>query len=66
MFRWKDFYSEDMLWIGAAWLCTIPFTAALIVPVYGAFAFLFTSLVLFVIAALICWIMCGWKLVKKN
>jgi hypothetical protein len=65
MFKFLDRYSQDMALGLIMWLCTLPLVALLIVPIYGPKAAGITSLVLLIAIMAICWILCGFKIVRR-
>ncbi len=47
------------------WLCTLPLVGLLVVPIFGLKAGLIVAVVLFIVAMVICWGICSWKLFKS-
>jgi hypothetical protein len=58
-------YSDDMLLVIAVWMCSLPFIAFLVVPVWGLTTAILLALVLFFTILAVCWGFCGWKVLKK-
>ncbi|MFU8770962.1 MAG: hypothetical protein ACNA8H_00935 [Anaerolineales bacterium] len=65
MFKFLDRYSQDMAMGLIMWLCTLPFVALLVVPIYGSKTAGITALVLLIAIMAICWIICGFKIAKR-
>jgi hypothetical protein len=60
-----NMHSEDMLLSIVIWLCTLPFIALIIAPVWGIKMALLFSLIVLVTILAVCWSLCGWKVIKK-
>ncbi len=59
--RLAFFGSDTMLLAIGFWLCTLPLLALLILPTFGFEVAVGAALVLFLVALLICWAICGWR-----
>lgn len=64
MHRWLDFYSEEMSLALLLWLCSLPIVGLIVFPLFGLTAASLVALVLLVVAMVVCWLLCGWKIVK--
>jgi ABC-type proline/glycine betaine transport system permease subunit len=66
MYRNSNRHSGEMLLAFAAWLCTLPLIALLVVPIWGLYtAGMVAVLVLAAILA-VCWSACGWQIIFKQ
>lgn len=66
MFKTSNFYSEDMALALILWLCTLALVGLLVVPFFGMKAGLTIAILLLVGILLLCWGVCGWKIIKKD
>ena len=65
MLRKFNMFSDDMLLAIAVWMCSLPFIALLVVPVWGLTMAGLLALVLFVAIMAVCWGVCRQKAFKK-
>lgn len=56
---------DDMTIALLIWLCMLPLIGILIIPFFGWQGGLMAATVLFILAMVICWGLCSWKLSKK-
>lgn len=56
---------DDMALAIVIWLCTLPLVGLLVVPFFGLKVGLFAAVALFIVAMVICWGICGWKLFRN-
>lgn len=61
MFRKFSIHLDDMALALVLWLCTLPLVGLFIVPFFGLKVAAIAAVALFVVAAAICWGICGWK-----
>ncbi len=47
------------------WLCTLPLVGLLVIPFFGLKAGLIVAAALFIVAMVMCWGICSWKIFKK-
>lgn len=66
MFRWLDSHSDTMALTIVLWLCSLPLVALLVVPFFGLKVAAVVAVVLFFVAMIICWGICGWKVVNRQ
>ena len=57
---------DDMAVAILIWLCTLPLIGILIVPFFGWQAGLVAAAVLFILAMIVCWGICGRNFLKKK
>jgi len=53
---------DDMAVALTIWLCTLPLVGLLVVPFFGLKVALAAAVMLFILALLVCWGICGWKI----
>ncbi len=56
---------DDMALAIVIWLCTLPLVGLLVTPFFGLKVGLIVAVALFIIAMVICWGICGWKLFRN-
>jgi hypothetical protein len=64
MRTWLGFYSEEMALALLLWLCSLPIVGLIVLPVFGLTAAGLVAMVLLLVAMAVCWLLCGWKIVK--
>lgn len=64
MFKLSHFYPEDMALALVVWVCSLPLIALIVVPLFGSRVALFTAILLLILVMVVCWGICGWKLVR--
>jgi hypothetical protein len=64
MRRLFGFHSEEMALTLLLWLCCLPIVGLVVIPLFGLMAAGFVALVLLLVAMLVCWLLCGWKIAK--
>lgn len=60
------FGSDTMMLTIMVWVCTLPLVGFFVAPFFGGKAALISAGVLFILALLLCWGICGWKVLKYN
>ena len=55
---------DDMAVAIVIWLCTLPLVGLLVIPFFGLKIGLIVAVALFIVAMIICWGICGWKLFR--
>lgn len=55
----------DMALTMVIWLCALPLVGLLVVPFFGLKVGLSAAAALFILAMVICWGICGWKLFRN-
>ncbi len=63
MFKASHFYSEDMALALIIWVCTLPLVGIIVAPLFGSQVALISALLLLILIMVVCWGICGWKLV---
>jgi hypothetical protein len=66
MFKLSHFYSEDMALAVIIWICTLPLVGLVVAPLFGPQAASLTALALLIAIMAVCWLICGWKLVRRG
>ncbi len=56
---------DDMVLAIVIWLCTLPLVGLLVVPFFGLKIGLIAAAALFIVAMVICWGVCSWKIFKS-
>lgn len=56
---------DDMALVIIIWLCTLPLVGLFVVPFFGLKVGLAAAAALFIVAMVICWGICGWKLYRN-
>ena len=56
---------DDMALTIVIWLCTLPLVGLLVVPFFGLKVGLIAAVALFILAMVICWGICSWKIFKS-
>ncbi len=56
---------DDMAVAITIWLCTLPLVGLLVVPFFGLKVGLFVAAALFIVAIVVCWGICSWKIFKS-
>ncbi len=56
---------DDMALAIVIWLCTLPLVGLLVIPFFGLKAGLIVAAALFIVAMVMCWGICSWKIFKK-
>ena len=56
---------DDMALAIVIWLCTLPLVGLLVVPFFGLKVGLIAAVALFIVAMVICWGICSWKIFKS-
>lgn len=56
---------DDMALAIVIWLCTLPLVGLLVVPFFGLKVGLIAAVALFIVAMIICWGICSWKIFKS-
>lgn len=64
MFRKFSANLDDIALALVLWLCTLPLVGLLIVPFFGLKVGLVVAVALFIVAMVICWGICSWKIYK--
>lgn len=63
MFKYlKMFHSEDMAVALTLWLCSLPLVGLIVMPFFGWEVTVAVVLTLLLVALVICWGICGWKI----
>ncbi len=65
MFKLSHFHSEDMALALIIWFCTLPLVAFVVAPLFGIRVVGITALAMLIAFMAVCWVVCGWKLVRK-
>jgi hypothetical protein len=66
MFRQlRRFHPEEMVLAIILWMCSLPLVALLVIPFFGLKAAAVVALVLFLVAMVVCWGICGWQIFKE-
>ena len=55
---------DDMALAIVIWLCTLPLVGLLVIPFFGLKIGLLVAVALFIVAMIICWGICSWKLFR--
>ena len=55
---------DDMALAIVIWLCTLPLVGLLVIPFFGLKVGLIVAVALFIVAMVICWGICSWKIFK--
>lgn len=55
---------DDMALAIVIWLCTLPLVGLLVIPFFGLKVGLVVVVALFIVAMIICWGICSWKIFK--
>ncbi len=66
---WLDRFhlgSETMLTTIVIWLCTLPLVGLFVLPFFGTKGALLAAGMLFMIALLLCWGICSWRIYKDE
>jgi len=56
----------DMAVALTIWLCTLPFIGLLVIPLWGLRTAALVALIALIIAMVVCWGICGWKLFTQK
>ena len=56
---------DDMALAIIIWMCTLPLVGLLVVPFFGLKVGLISAVALFIVAMVICWGICSWKIFKS-
>lgn len=64
MFKRLGFQSEEMGLAIMLWLCSLLPVALIIAPLFGLKVAGVVALALFLAAMAICWLLCGWQVIK--
>lgn len=63
MFKYlKMVHSEDMAVALTLWLCSLPLVGLIVMPFFGWEVAVAVALALLLVAMVICWGICGWKI----
>ena len=62
MLRKFSINPDEMALALVLWLCTLPLVGLLVIPFFGLKVGLVVAAVLFIVAIIICWGICSWKL----
>lgn len=54
----------DMALALLLWMCSLPLVGLLVVPHFGLRVGAIVTVVLFFVAMIVCWGICGWKVFK--
>ncbi|HLF28974.1 MAG TPA: hypothetical protein VJG32_21820 [Anaerolineae bacterium] len=65
MSKWLDTHFDRMALSLLVWLCSLPLVVLVVVPLFGLTAAAVTALVLFLVALVVCWSICSWKVIKN-
>ena len=65
MFKRLGFHSDEMALAFVAWLCSLPLVGLIVIPLLGLKVAGVVALILLVIAMIVCWGICGWKVFKS-
>lgn len=57
---------DDMALAIGIWLCTLPLVGLLVIPFFGLKVGLIVAVALFIIAMVICWSICTWKIFETG
>ncbi len=55
------FWSDTMVWLLVAWVCSLPLIALVVVPLLGREVGIATAVGLLIGLLVICWGWCGWQ-----
>lgn len=55
---------DDMAIALLIWLCSLPLIGILIIPFLGWQVGLASAILLFILAVIVCWGVCGWKIFR--
>ena len=55
---------DDMALALTIWMCTLPLVGLLVVPFFGLKVGLIVAAALFIVAMVLCWGICSWKIFK--
>lgn len=55
------FWSNTMVWILAAWVCTLPLIGLVVVLLWGTKVGVTLAVSLLIALLLLCWGWCGWQ-----
>ena len=55
---------DDMALAIVIWMCSLPLVGLFVVPFFGVRAGLIAAVTLFIVAMIICWGICSWKLFR--
>ena len=61
----RKFHSEDMALAILLWMCSLPLVGILVIPFFGLKVAAIVALALFLVAMVVCWGICGWKIFKE-
>lgn len=61
----NSFSSDTMMLAVMVWLCALPLIGIFVLPYWGQAA-LISAGVLFILALLVCWGICGWSVYENN
>ncbi|HKZ86643.1 MAG TPA: hypothetical protein VJ793_23675 [Anaerolineae bacterium] len=64
MFRWLDTHFDQMALTIVVWLCSLPLIVLIVLPLFGLEAAAVAALALLIIALVMCWSICAWKVFK--
>ncbi len=64
MRSWLDTHFDRMALSLLVWLCSLPLVLLIIVPLFDLTVAAVVALVLFLVALVVCWSICTWKVVK--
>lgn len=64
MFRWLDTHFDQMALTIVVWLCSLPLIVLIVLPRFGLEAAAVAALALLIIALVMCWGICAWKVFK--
>lgn len=65
MLRRFTSHFDDMALVIIIWMCTLPLVGLLVVPFFGLKVGLFVAAALFIVAIVVCWGICSWKIFKS-
>ena len=64
MLRWLDTHFDQMALTIIVWLCSLPLIVLIVLPLFGLEAAAVAALALLIIALVMCWSICAWKVFK--
>ena len=65
MFKRLGFHSDEMALAFVVWLCSLPLVGLIAIPLLGLKVAGVVALILLVVAVIVCWGICGWKVFKS-
>ena len=64
--RLRGIHSENMALTLSLWLCSLPLVGILVLTFFGLKITAIVALALFLVTMAICWVLCGWQVIKER